>query len=80
MPVPTSKANYLKNTTGGAYSSTRQGGTILGNTTTSTERITKALALKDNATEYTDGTLPRVKDNGHSRIMPQNIQMALYQE
>jgi hypothetical protein len=66
MPVPTSKANFLKNTTGGAYSSTRQGGTILGNTTTSTERITKALALKDNATEYTDGTLPRVKNNGLS--------------
>ena len=66
MPVPTSKANYLKNTTGGAYTRTTEGGTILGNTTTSTDRITKALALKDNATEYTDGTLPKVKNNGLS--------------
>lgn len=65
MPVPTSKANYLKNTTGGAFVATTEGGTILGNTTTGTV-VTKALALKDNASEYTDGTLPKVKNNGLS--------------
>lgn len=43
-----------------------QGGTILGNNTTSTDRITKALALKDNATEWNDGTLPKVLADGLS--------------
>lgn len=65
MPVPSSKSNYLKNTVGGAFVAARQGGTVLGNTTTGTS-ITKALALKDNAAEYTDGTLPKVKNNGLS--------------
>ena len=65
MPVPTSKSNYLKNTTGGAFVATTEGGTILGNTTTGTV-VTKSLALKDNASEYTDGTLPKVKNNGLS--------------
>lgn len=63
MPVPTSKANYLKNTTGGAFSAANQGGTVLGNTTTG-DVVTKALALKDNAASYTEGTLPRVLNDG----------------
>lgn len=63
MPVPTSKANYLKNTSGGAFSAANQGGTILGNTTTG-DVVTKALALKDNAASYNEGTLPRVLNDG----------------
>lgn len=63
MAVPTSKANYLKNTVGGAFSGAREGGTVLGNTT-ATSVITKTLPLKDNATVFKDGTLPKAKNNG----------------
>ena len=41
-----------------------QGGTILGNTTTSTDRISKALALKDNAADFGSGPIPRELANG----------------
>ena len=58
MPVPANDAAYLKNTTGGAFVDTNEGGTVLGNTSTGTA-ITKALALKDNAAAWDDGTLPR---------------------
>jgi hypothetical protein len=50
MAVPANEAAYLVNTTGGAFpGEATEGGTILSNTTTGTV-ITKALALKDNAT------------------------------
>ena len=61
MAVPS--GNYLVNTTGGAFSDTTEGGTILGNTSTNTA-ITKALALKDNAAEWARGTLPANSANG----------------
>ena len=66
MAVPSNNAAYLVNTTGGTYIDQTQGGTILGNTSTNTDQITKALALKDNATEFKDGTKPKVLDNGLS--------------
>ncbi len=66
MAVPANDAAYLVNTTGGAYSDQTQGGTVLGNTSTNTDQITKALALKDNATEFKDGTKPKVLANGLS--------------
>ena len=58
MPVPENDAAYLKNTGGGAFTAITEGGTVLGNTSTGTV-ITKALALKDNAAAWADGTLPR---------------------
>jgi hypothetical protein len=61
MAVST-KANRLRNTTGGAFNEQRQGGSILGNISTGTI-ITKALALKDNATEFIN-SLPKALDNG----------------
>ena len=61
MAVPS--GNYLVNTTGGAFSDTTEGGTILGNTSTNTA-ITKALALKDNAAEWARGRLPANSANG----------------
>ena len=63
MPVPANDAAYLKNTTGGAFTAITEGGTVLGNTSTGTG-ITKALALKDNAAAWADGTLPRVLNDG----------------
>ena len=65
MPVPANDAAYLVNTTAGAFSAITQGGTILGNTSTGTV-ITKALALKDNATDFGSAPLPRVLANGLS--------------
>jgi len=62
MPVST-QSNYLKNTTGGAYVAQSQGGTVLGNTTTSTDRITKSLSLLDNGAPFT-ATLPSERSNG----------------
>ena len=61
MAVST-RANRLKNTTGGAFVTQNQGGTVLGNTTTGTV-VTKALALKDNAVVFID-SLPKALDNG----------------
>lgn len=63
MAVPNGN-NHLKNTANGAFTAATEGGTVLGNTTTTAGVITKALALKDNATEFNDGTLPKVKSNG----------------
>ena len=63
MAVPGAYTNYLKNTTGGAFTAVTEGGTILGNTSTGTA-ITKALALKDNATVFNKGTLPTLAANG----------------
>ena len=48
MAVPNGSASYLVNTTGGAFSATTEGGTILGNSTTGTV-ITKSFPLKDAA-------------------------------
>lgn len=62
MPVPSGN-NHLKNTANGAFSAQTQGGTILGNTTTG-DVITRASALKDNATAPQDGPGPKVKANG----------------
>ena len=63
MAVPGASSNYLRNTTGGSFSSTRQGGTILGNTTVGSV-ISKALSLIDNAIEYPTSPLPVALDNG----------------
>lgn len=65
MAVPANDAAYLVNSDGGAFTAIREGGTILGNTSTGTV-ITRALALKDNATAWADGTLPRVLNDGLS--------------
>lgn len=65
MAVPGATSNYLKNTSNGTFISITEGGTILGNTTTGTV-ITKALALKDNATVFNNGTKPKVLANGLS--------------
>jgi len=46
MAVPGASANYLKNTTGGAFSAQQQGGTLLGNGIVGSV-ITKAFLLKD---------------------------------
>jgi len=46
MAVPNGSASYLVNTTGGAFSATVEGGTLLGNGTTGSV-ITKAFLLKD---------------------------------
>ena len=62
MAVPTGN-NDKKNTSGGTFTATTEGGTILGNETTGTV-ITKALTLKDNATTWNDGTKPRVLNDG----------------
>ena len=62
MAVP-SGGSDKRNTTGGAFTATTEGGTILGNVSTGTV-ITKALALKDNAVEWAQGTLPRVLADG----------------
>ena len=61
MAVST-RANRLRNTTGGAFSEQTQGGSILGNTSTGSV-ITKALALKDNAADFIS-SLPKALDNG----------------
>lgn len=63
MAVPS--GGEKRNTTGGAFTAITEGGTILGNTSTGTV-ITKALALKDNATAWPNGTLPRVLADGLS--------------
>ena len=62
MAVPSGN-NDKRNTSGGAFTATTEGGTILGNMTTGTV-ITNALALKDNAVEWAQGTLPRVLADG----------------
>jgi len=62
MTVPTGN-NDKKNTSGGTFTATTEGGTILGNQSTGTV-ITKALALKDNATAWNDGTKPKVLADG----------------
>jgi len=66
MAVP-SNYSHLKNATGGTFTATTEGGTILGNTTTSAGHITKALSFITNATVSHDRlTLPRVLANGLS--------------
>jgi hypothetical protein len=62
MAVPSGN-NDKKNTSGGDFTATTEGGTILGNETTG-DVITKALALKDNATDWNDGTKPKVLNDG----------------
>ena len=61
MPVST-QADDLKNTTGGAYVAQKEGGTVLGNTTTGAV-ITKSLSLLDNGAPFT-ATLPSERANG----------------
>ena len=61
MPVST-QSDYLKNTTGGAFTEQTQGGSILGNTSTGSV-ITKALSLKDNAAVFVNA-LPKALNNG----------------
>ena len=64
MAVPSGN-NDKRNTSGGAFTATTEGGTILGNMNTGSV-ITKALALKDNAVEWAQGTLPRILADGLS--------------
>ena len=64
MAVPSGN-NDKRNTSGGAFTATTEGGTILGNMTTGTV-ITNALALKDNAVESAQVTLPRILADGLS--------------
>ena len=66
MPVPGSTANYLRNTTGGAYSAQTQGGTILGNGTASTPAspVSNLLSLLSNATEFPNAPYPIGSANG----------------
>lgn len=64
MAVPSGNSEK-RNTTGGAFTAITEGGTILGNTSTGTV-ITKALALKDNATDFGSAPLPRVLADGLS--------------
>ena len=61
MPVST-QGDYLKNTSGGTYTDQKQGGTLLGNTTTG-DVITKSLSLLDNGAPFT-ATLPSERSNG----------------
>lgn len=63
MPVPGANANYLKNTTGGAFTDQTQGGTLLGNGTTGSV-ITKALLLKDAVDANTRVPFPVLLSNG----------------
>lgn len=62
MAVPSGN-NHLRNTSGGAFSAQSQGGTILGNETTGNV-ITKALVLKDNATDFGRAPIPVEAANG----------------
>ena len=64
MAVP-SGGNDKRNTTGGAFTATTEGGTILGNMTTGTV-ITKALALLSNAVMFGGGTIPKEIADGLS--------------
>lgn len=62
MAVPTPSNPAVRNTTGGAFVAQKQGGSVLGNTSVG-DVITKALALKDNATEFINA-LPKALNNG----------------
>ena len=66
MPVPGASANYLRNTTGGAFSAQTQGGTILGNGTASTPAspVSNLLSLLSNATEFPNAPYPVGTANG----------------
>ena len=68
MPVPGGSENYLKNTTGGAFSSQTQGGTLLGNNKASVPAspLANLFPLLDNASAWSDLPLPKVKNNGLS--------------
>ena len=70
MAVPGAYANYLRNTTGGAFSAQTQGGTVLSNTTTG-DVITKALALLDNAADF--GRIPYPVASATSGSIAANI-------
>ena len=62
MAVPSSNS-HLRNTSGGAFSSQNQGGTVLGNTTAG-DVVTKVLALKDNAADFGRAPIPVQAANG----------------
>ena len=62
MAVPSSN-NHLRNTSGGVFSAQKQGGTILGNTTTG-DVITKASSLIDNAADFGRAPIPVQRANG----------------
>lgn len=63
MAVPTPSRPQLANTAGGSFVAQTQGGTILGNTTTG-DVITRASALKDNATNFGRAPIPVEAANG----------------
>jgi hypothetical protein len=63
MPVPNSTSEYLVNTTGGAFVSQRQGGTLLGNGTTGSV-ITKSFLIKDATDADIKVPFPVAKSSG----------------
>lgn len=70
MAVPASGGAYLAKIDSPSTQSVvslktqSQGGTVLGNTSTNTGQITKALSLISNATDWNQGTLPRNNATG----------------
>ena len=63
MAVPGNTSNYLKNTSNGTFTAAKEGGTILGNSSTG-DVITKALSLADSAVEKGVPTGPANVENG----------------
>lgn len=64
MAVPGAFTNYIVDTTGGAYAGQTQGGTVLGNSSTSEGVITKAFPLIDTAVGEQAGPGPKALANG----------------
>ena len=60
MAVPGASANYLRNTTGGAFSAQTQGGTLLGNDKASVPAspVANLFPLRTNATEFPHAPYP----------------------
>ena len=64
MAVPSSNS-HVRNTTGGAFVSQTQGGTILNNDNTSADRITKAFQINDAVADAADSNvLPSIGASG----------------
>jgi hypothetical protein len=71
MAVPSSNS-HLVNTVGGSYGGQTQGGTILGNSSTTSGVITKAFPLIDTATGEQAGTGPKALTtglNGNQKVL-----------
>lgn len=64
MAVPGAFTNYIVDTTGGSYAGQTQGGTVLGNSTTTSGVITKSFPLLDTAVGEGLPTGPKAISNG----------------